>query len=270
MVKQTTNPLQQGVNSLKHYSFYTLLGSFLTLTSVNAEALKGTQFEAPFSEAQVTIDGKAEDTVWARSHWYPMFENMAGTEPSADDFSGKFKLAWDQVYLYLLAEITDDVLFDQHADPLYFYWDDDCLEIFIDEDKSGGEHQFNYNAFAYHVALDNQAVDIGEKSEQNPEPFILLNDHVNSVWKRSSSAPHTITWEVSIKIFDDQFKPNSNHKPVKLHKGKELGFMLAYCDNDGSKHRESFVGSTQVKSINGDKNLGYKTADVFASLKLAK
>ena len=36
------------------------------------------------------------------------------------------------VFLYLLVEITDDVLFDQHANPLHLYWDDDCIEIFID------------------------------------------------------------------------------------------------------------------------------------------
>ena len=42
-----------------------------------------------------------------------------------NDFSGRFKLLWDEHYLYLMAEITDDILFDQHADPLKLYWDDD-------------------------------------------------------------------------------------------------------------------------------------------------
>ena len=46
-------------------------------------------------------------------------------------------------------------------------------EIFIDEDNSGGNHQFNFNAFAYHIALDNQAVDIGFEDAPNG-PFLLL------------------------------------------------------------------------------------------------
>jgi hypothetical protein len=55
-----------------------------------------------------------------------------------------------------------------HRDPLVQYWDDDCLEIFLDEDFSGGDHQYNHNAFAYHVSLDNQAIDIGtDKAARN-------------------------------------------------------------------------------------------------------
>lgn len=52
--------------------------------------------------------------------------------------------------------------------------------------------------------------------------------------------------------------------------GKKLGFMLAYYDNDGSKEREHFIGLTDIKAVNGDKNLGYITADVFQQLLLIK
>ncbi len=58
--------------------------------------------------------------------------------------------------------------------------------------------------------------------------------------------------------------------PVKLFEGKKLGFMLAYCDNDGSKEREHFIGSTDIRAVKGDKNLGYKTADVFQRLQLVQ
>ena len=238
--------------------------------SVDASIRQGAEFVAPFSDKVVNVNGAADDDIWQRGTWYPLFENMIKGEVDEKDFSGQFKLAWDQEHLYILVEITDDVLVDQHADPLHFYWDDDCLEIFIDEDKSGGDHLYNYNAFAYHVALDNKSVDIGEKTKSDVEPFILLNDHVNSVWKRSSAKPNTIIWEVAVKIFDDKFKPDMDHQPVKLTVGKELGFMLAYCDNDGSVNRESFVGSTEIIPVGGDKNLGYKTADVFASLILVR
>jgi len=47
-----------------------------------------------------------------------------------------------------------------------------------------------------------------------------------------------------------------------------LHFKLAYCDNDGSKERESFIGSIDIEPINGSKNLGYITADVFQQLLL--
>jgi len=242
---------------------------FVFSSSSWAESLAGKNFVAYKAQQAIEIDGKIDEQ-WNKESWYPINQLILGQPVAKEDFSGRFKLKWDEQYLYLMAEITDDVLFDQHANPLHFYWDDDCLEVFIDEDASGGDHQFNYNAFAYHVALDNQAVDIGEKTPSNPSPFLTLNDHVKSKWQRSEQAPHKIVWELAIKLYDDSFQPEKTNTPVTLAADKVIGFMLAYCDNDGSKHRESFVGSTEIKGINGDKNLGYKTADVFATLTLAK
>lgn len=254
--------------NIKFSHLIVLACSFQPLKAL-AEPLFGSNFEASKVTQKIKIDGVI-DELWSRGAWYPINQLILGVQPEKQDFDGRFKLAWDQGHLYLLAEISDDVSFDQHPNPQHFYWDDDCLEVFIDEDASGGEHQFNYNAFAYHVALDNQVVDIGEKSKTNPEPFLTLNDHIESRWQRSESAPHKIVWELAIKVFDDSFSPSKESKAVELHLGKELGFMLAYCDNDGSKQRESFIGSTEIEAINGDKNLGYKTADVFAKLSLIK
>ena len=224
--------------------------------------------EANKTNEKIVIDGVVDD-VWSQSTWHPIDKLILGSLSNANDFSGRFKLLWDANYLYLQAEIIDDVLFDQHADPLNLYWDDDCLEVFIDEDNSGGNHQYNYNAFAYHVALDNQVVDIGENNKDGSANFVLLNDHITSVWKRSKLSPNKVIWELAIKVFDDQFNDKKDKRavsPVKLSKGKTLGFMLAYCDNDGSSVREAFIGSTEILPINGDKNLGYITADVFEKL----
>lgn len=219
----------------------------------------------------IVIDGVAQELSWASVKWHNLDHHMIGSVPSKDDFSGRFKLLWDQDYIYLLAEITDDVLFDQHADPLFKYWDDDCLEIFIDENASGGGHQFNFNAFAYHIGLDNQVADIGPNYANGDTQFVLLNDHVKSRWRRAADAPNQVVWEVAMKIYDDSFSLKStNNKPLTLAKGKELGFMLAYCDNDGSAEREHFYGSEKITPINNDKNLGFKTADVFGKYKLVE
>lgn len=219
----------------------------------------------------IVIDGVADDASWQQGDWYPLDKHILGSIPTSKDFSGSFTLRWDEEYLYILAEITDDVLYDGHADPLTLYWDDDCLEIFVDEDASGGNHQFNFNAFAYHVALDNQAVDIGHKNADGSPQFLLLNDHLNSAWRRSEQSPNKIVWEVAVRLFDQHYQHlDKEQQPVKLHVGKTIGFMLAYCDNDGSKEREHFIGSTPIKAVNGDKNLGYITADVFDRLLLVK
>ena len=82
----------------------------------------------------ITIDGVSE-SAWDKATWHDMPHLMDGTLPSSDaDFKGRYRLLWDKNYLYLQADITDDVLIDTHPDPTVKYWDDDALEIFIDSD----------------------------------------------------------------------------------------------------------------------------------------
>ena len=241
-------------------------------------SMSATAYDAPWAKLAPTIDGVADERVWSLAPWHNLDQHIEGAVPTPDDFSGRFKLLWDEDRLYVLAEITDDILIDRYANPLHRYWDDDCLEFFIDEDRSGGDHQFNFNAFAYHIALDNQVVDIGpasiSKGKADETNVVLLNEHITSVWKLSDKPPHKLTWELAIRVYDDSFTLNptlhSSSNPVKLTNGKKMGFMLAYCDNDGSESREHFLGSHAIESVNGSKNLGYITADVFAELQLIR
>jgi hypothetical protein len=223
-------------------------------------------YEAPYAPITPIIDGQATDSAWSSAPWKSIDQLTLGTQPSADDFSGRFKMVWTDSKLFLLGEITDDILIDTHADPLELYWEDDTFEIFLDEDKSGGNHLDNYNAFAYHISLDNQAVDYNSLGKPR-----LLNDHVSSAWKRSLEKPNTIIWEASFDVYPDTFKDQDNTvQPVTLVEGKEMGFLVAYCDSDGTDGRQHFIGSFDIPAINGNKNRGYIDASVFDSLKLVK
>lgn len=231
-------------------------------TFVYAEDIEVSKATSP-----VVIDGVASEAAWAQAEWQPMTELMVGEMPAPEDFSGRYKLLWDNDQLYLMAEIIDDILWDNHPDPTDKYWDDDCLEIFIDADASGGNHLTSYNAFAYHIALDGNVLDIGpDKGEE--QNYVILNDHAKSRWTRSNKAPFPVTWEVSIKIFPDTFTEATPGEPLALSAEQVIGFMLAYCDNDGSAEREHFVGSHAVEAVNGSKNLGYIDASVFGKIVL--
>lgn len=221
------------------------------------------------ASSPIVIDGQADEAAWASAQWHPLNYLMVGTMPIPADFSGRFRMLWDEGQLYLQVEIIDDVLIDTHPNPLLTYWDDDCLEIFIDADASGGNHLKSYNAFAYHIALDGNVVDIGP-TDNGGQEFVLLNDHATSRWTRADSAPYQITWEVSFRVYPDTFHHKKPVPPMSLSAGQILGFMLAYCDNDGSEEREHFVGSHDVVPVNGDRNLGYIDASVFGKIKLVK
>ena len=217
------------------------------------------------SIGKITIDAFASEEAWQNAQWRPVDQLLIGEELSQQDFSGRYKLLWDKTALYMLFEVQDDVLADRHPDPLVSYWDDDCVEVFIDEDASGGDHQFNYNAFAYHVGLDRNVSDMGPSATSSESSIQTYNEHIQSQWRRSPET-HQITWELKISVYDDSFLPGKKQDPVALQKDKKIGFMLAYCDADGKGMREHFIGSYPIQAVNGDKNLGYKTADVFEKM----
>lgn len=119
------------------------------------------------------------------------------------------------------------------------------------------DHQYNHNAFAYHLSLDNQAIDIG--TDKKPRNY---SHHVQSQWRQY---PDKLVWEVAIDIYPDTYRDDApDNEPVKLTAGKVMGFMVAYCDNDGSEIRENFIGSEVV--ADGPKDRGWIDAGIFGAL----
>jgi len=222
-------------------------------------------YYAPHAEKSPEVDGVADESIWESAKWQKLDQRWLGPEFSNEDFQGRYKIVWTKSKLYLMAEIVDDILIDSHRNPLTQYWDDDCLEIFIDENFSGGDHQYNHNAFAYHMSLDNQAIDIGtNKQAQN------YSHHVQSNWKQQGN---TVIWELSFDIYTDEYKDTTtesdlNSKPVELFAGKVMGLMVAYCDNDGSDLRENFIGSESANG--GPADRGWIDAGMFGKLVLSK
>ena len=202
---------------------------------------------------EVSIDGKADDKAWKNTDWIPMDQVWIGKDLSEEDFRGKYKLLWDSNHIYVLAEIIDEKLIDTY-EGLDRYWDDDCLEIFIDEDNSKGNHQYNYNAFAYHIALDGKVADIGDDS------LAHYYDHLDVA--RVTKGNKSI-WEVAMRVYRDDFELGQENELRDLKNGEAIGFAIAYCDNDNSKEREHFIGSEIVEGE--DKNRGWIDAGIFGT-----
>lgn len=239
-----------------------ILGGFpLQLDRLNPQRL-----EATFVSKGPKVDGNPSDASWQKQPWLPMNEVWLGQKPTANDFTGRFKLLVTADSLYLLAHIIDDTLMDERPDPLEKYWDDDCLEIFLDPDASGGGHECNYNAWAYHIALDGKVADYGLDCKPH------LYSHV---FTRRKTAPLPTGgtesyWEVALSLHPaattDEAAQQS--KPLKLKPDQVIGFAVAYCDNDRSTERENFIGSVSIPGA--QKNIGYKDAWSFGLLRFKK
>ena len=110
------------------------------------------------------------------------------------------------------------------------------------------------------MGVDFAVVDVD--TTQQPR---LYNDHAQS--SRTAGEGNTYTWEIRLSVYGDEYVDGvDTNSPVKLINGKEMGFALAYCDNDASEHRENFIGSVRVDGA--DKDRGWKDAGIFGKLVL--
>ena len=214
-------------------------------------------FTALKTTSTIYIDGCSTDADWAKRDWHSRNYVWMGEAVDAEDYQGKFKLAWDNDYLYILVSVMDEHLQPTLADGKDNYWKGDYVEVFIDEDQSGGNHHYNHQAFAYHVSTEGHAID-----KSTAQETVFFDDHVQV--QRSQEGNYHL-WEMAIKLYDQGFDENSeNNTPVTIIAGKRIGFSIAYGDNDGKQSRENFMGSKKTHGVNNDE--GYVNSDVFGSV----
>jgi hypothetical protein len=90
------------------------------------------------------IDGKVDD-VWAAAKSYDLKNNLYKPVSGPADCSASFKAMYDNDNLYILVDVNDEEL--KHDSPEFY--NDDCVEIFIDADNgkatSYGEKDHTYD-----------------------------------------------------------------------------------------------------------------------------
>jgi hypothetical protein len=193
--------------------------------------------------------------------------------------------------LYFLVEVTDDAFVDGFnlgvSSDIYNY---DIIEVFIDEDKSGGLHVFDgtgdvgrelgtnaENAFAYHIYA-------AFPGEEQITTTCFAGDLDGTNWSDSRTvnyASHfpafslrktgrTAVWEFSLIVYNDTYEENTKDAArSQLQIDKEMGLSLAYCDNDDpdeeSKMRDNMFGSVYEPPPG---NMHWMNADFFGRIKL--
>ncbi|MEO0599841.1 MAG: sugar-binding protein [Myxococcota bacterium] len=233
----------------------------VALAGKDVVAVPTGDFEAPKAHAPLMVDGCSRDVVWSEQDWISLNYPWMGVEPDPADYEGVFKLAWTEERLYILVEVVDDLLNPTLADGLENYWKGDYVEVFLDEDRSGGIHQYNHQAFAYHVSTEGHAID-----KDTAQRTTFFDDHVEVARTREGNRH---LWEMAIDIYADDFDDNrDDNTPIVLTQNKTLGFSLAYGDNDGNQSRENFMGSRETHGPGND--AGYVNADVFGSIVLVE
>jgi hypothetical protein len=213
---------------------------------------------APKTTVAPAIDGIA-DTIWNIAKWAPIDQVWITPAPNANDFTGMYKVVWTPEKLYVLVKVTDDSLNVKYPGACNNIHNFDCIEVFLDENHSGGNHQYNFNAFAYHMAANGDVCDLGTDQQNH----LFKNDVTVAM---DTLDKHTFIWEAAIKVFDDTYTYGGNNIPVSLTEGKLMGFSVAYNDNDGGNLRQSMIGSQIITAT--DKNVSWIDASYFGDVQM--
>ena len=236
------------------------------------------------------IDGESTDLCWYGQDYIYIDQTWMpyGQQVSSSDFSGAFKVIWsgEDSLLYILAETIDDSFIDTTFGPGGDYYEYDILEVFIDEDKSGGDHIFDAgdenaeNAFSYHISIvipddgqtatEKKVYDIDGTSWGDVTNPNYADHFPDFAVKRTGNK---LTWEFSLKVYDDtyeQLDPNHEDAWAGLDSGKVIGLAVAYCDADDNVGRDNFFGSDWGPDNGGEFNDHWMNADGYGSLVLTR
>ncbi len=218
------------------------------------------------------IDGKADDACWQDATWQAIDKVWInwGELIDAADFTGRYKVSWSSETdrIYFLVEVVDDVLVDGYKFPMDGYYNWDVVEIFFDEDASGGDHRLNQNAFAYHITAGNENDEFEAMDLAANWAVKNYSDHLDC---QIEYADGVYLWEISLIVYNENYDPNKTTNPTEqLEAGKVCGLSIAYCDNDDPneepKTRDNFIGSVAVPEANYNDH--WMNADWFGTLKL--
>jgi Carbohydrate family 9 binding domain-like len=100
---------------------------------------RGQRTEAPAyvirrTETPIVLDGKADEAAWKGAQAVPLLTVEGG---GFDVAPSEVRLLWDDTHLYVLARLDDSDVASQYRTDDEPIWKEDCVELFIDADRSG-------------------------------------------------------------------------------------------------------------------------------------
>jgi hypothetical protein len=215
----------------------------------------------PGGVPEPAIDGYLNDSAWS----YALGSELLATGGNPDDFSipwsnfsnnqVTWKAIWSSVTnkLYIALQIQDDIAgtIDNDYDRM---WDDDCIELYTDGDRSGGDYSNNYGvAQQWQIRRDNAR-------HLEFLPGVYTGSAINSRVSQGANG----NWILETEMFI------YNHYPSiikQLTSNDIIGWEVWYNDSDNKKYENgAWVREFQVGW--GYSGPAYYDANYFQELKL--
>ena len=205
------------------------------------------------TKGDIRVDGDTSDwqsvpatDVHTRDHLWLGQDLTEGAWDGPADLSYSWKAAWNNDKLYFLVEVTDDILsaFDQE-----YAWLNDCLEIYIDPVRSGGERIAGIGSASTLEERLGKVMRGYEMQFLPSSPVRVFTDDSRGVYYTHAGQCKDFAsrWQgevVAVKTNRGYLLGIGLSIPgVTLQSGYQLGIDLAVCDDDGDGRKSLLISS---------------------------
>lgn len=147
------------------------------------------------------IDGRLDKAFWEKAPWSEEFVDIEGDKRPKPAHKTKFKMLWDDDYLYIGAELKEDKIWATltERDCVIFY--DNDFEIFIDPDgDTHNYYEFEMNALnaIWDLLLTKPYRDNGKPVNSFDMRGIKTAVHINGELNNPSA--ENISWSVEVAM----------------------------------------------------------------------
>ncbi len=166
------------------------------------------------------IDGEFDD-MWHRQVQYPVEHIIDGSVNTKEDLYGHFRAAWDDNYLYVIAEVHDDVQFPE-LKPETKPWETDGVRLYLDPDHSQSP---------LYSMKDRRYRFIGNKTKIQEN--IQRDAYIKGVESALGGPPPAKrSWHEKPDGYFVEMAYPWNTLGVQPYDGKLIGLDIIYQDND--------------------------------------
>jgi hypothetical protein len=199
------------------------------------------------------IDGDVSDwaTIPAVSFTSRSIRDKKLSAIEDSDFSGWFKVAWNEQGIYCCVKIVDDKFVVNPFPRLSDRWNNDSLQIYFDsfcDARAHQQHGYDENDYDYAVfpVADGRSAEVYRS--RTPDPQLGLATQAPQNNTLASDIPCAFKRTEDGYVYE-VFFPAKYLLPIRLEKGAAIGFGLVANDRDESAGN---VRSTLTVTPNGE------------------
>ena len=178
-------------------------------------------YVAPKAAAAVVVDGKLDDAAWKDAPWTDDFVDIEGEVRPRPRFRTRAKMAWDDRYFYVAAELQEPRVWAALTDHDAVIFQDNDFEVFIDPDGDNHEYyEFEINALntGWDLFLKKPYRDGGPALNEWAVPGLLTAVHINGTL--NDAADVDASWTVEI-AFPWKVLAEYAHRPAPPKAGDQ-------------------------------------------------